>query len=154
MIDLQLDPEQHQDIIRAMSKLAVSITEPTARASLLWIIGEYSQHVPKMAPDVLRQMAKSVSQSVRERVRERECVCVCVLCVHVFACVCMCCVFARVCMCCVFARVCMCCVFACVSVSLHPATLTSACHTHPHLPRFALTRLSLSPGRFHRRRWW
>lgn len=55
---LQLDPEAHKDIIVAMSKLAIKITEPTARASLLWIIGEYSEHVPKIAPDVLRQMAK------------------------------------------------------------------------------------------------
>eukprot|EP01147_Barroeca_monosierra_P004363 gene4363-6651_t len=56
---LQLDPEAHKDIIVAMSKLAIKITEPTARASLLWIIGEYSEHVPKIAPDVLRQMAKT-----------------------------------------------------------------------------------------------
>ena len=30
-----------------------------ARASILWLIGEYSDHVPKIAPDVLRKMAKS-----------------------------------------------------------------------------------------------
>ena len=29
-----------------------------ARASILWLIGEYSDSVPKMAPDVLRKMAK------------------------------------------------------------------------------------------------
>ncbi len=35
------------------------ITVPMARASILWLIGEYSDHVPKIAPDVLRQMAKT-----------------------------------------------------------------------------------------------
>lgn len=32
---------------------------PMARASILWLIGEYCEHVPKIAPDVLRKMAKS-----------------------------------------------------------------------------------------------
>lgn len=30
-----------------------------ARASILWLIGEYCEHVPRIAPDVLRKMAKS-----------------------------------------------------------------------------------------------
>ena len=30
-----------------------------ARASILWLIGEYCERVPKIAPDVLRKMAKS-----------------------------------------------------------------------------------------------
>uniref|UniRef100_A0A8D0QAC8 AP-3 complex subunit beta n=1 Tax=Sus scrofa TaxID=9823 RepID=A0A8D0QAC8_PIG len=29
------------------------------RASILWLIGEYCEHVPRIAPDVLRKMAKS-----------------------------------------------------------------------------------------------
>lgn len=32
---------------------------PMARASILWLIGEYCEHVPRIAPDVLRKMAKS-----------------------------------------------------------------------------------------------
>lgn len=32
---------------------------PMARASILWLIGEYCEHVPKIAPDVLRKMAKT-----------------------------------------------------------------------------------------------
>ena len=32
---------------------------PMARASILWLIGEYSEFVPKIAPDVLRKVAKS-----------------------------------------------------------------------------------------------
>lgn len=30
-----------------------------ARASILWLMGEYCDRVPKIAPDVLRKMAKS-----------------------------------------------------------------------------------------------
>ncbi|MGH0180542.1 UNVERIFIED_CONTAM: hypothetical protein FKN15_022332 [Acipenser sinensis] len=32
---------------------------PMARASILWLIGEYCERVPKIAPDVLRKMAKA-----------------------------------------------------------------------------------------------
>lgn len=30
-----------------------------ARASILWLTGEYCEHVPKIAPDVLRKVAKT-----------------------------------------------------------------------------------------------
>ncbi len=81
---LQMQPEQHSDIIKHMaklidniqvelrSKLPVFISQtdsspdcvcvrqvPMARASILWLIGEYCEHVPKIAPDVLRKMAKT-----------------------------------------------------------------------------------------------
>ncbi|XP_063970298.1 AP-3 complex subunit beta-2-like isoform X3 [Lytechinus pictus] len=55
---LQMNPTGHKEIIRHMTKLADAITVPMARASILWLIGEYSDSVPKMAPDVLRKMAK------------------------------------------------------------------------------------------------
>lgn len=32
---------------------------PMARASILWLIGEYCERVPKIAPDLLRKMAKT-----------------------------------------------------------------------------------------------
>ena len=35
------------------------LTVPMARASILWLIGEYSDKVSKQAPDVLRKMAKT-----------------------------------------------------------------------------------------------
>jgi len=38
---------------------------PMARASILWLIGEYSDRVPKIAPDVLRKMAKNFVNEVR-----------------------------------------------------------------------------------------
>lgn len=56
---LQTQPNEHKDIIARMAKLMDFITVPQARASILWLLGEYSERVPKIAPDVLRKMAKS-----------------------------------------------------------------------------------------------
>ncbi|XP_027635878.2 AP-3 complex subunit beta-2 isoform X3 [Falco cherrug] len=56
---LQMQPAQHSEIIKHMAKLTDNIQVPMARASILWLIGEYCEHVPKIAPDVLRKMAKS-----------------------------------------------------------------------------------------------
>ncbi|XP_033749494.1 AP-3 complex subunit beta-2-like [Pecten maximus] len=56
---LQMQPTEHKDIIIHMAKMVDAITVPMARASILWLIGEYSERVPKIAPDVLRKMAKS-----------------------------------------------------------------------------------------------
>ncbi|XP_039629498.1 AP-3 complex subunit beta-2 [Polypterus senegalus] len=56
---LQMQPAQHSDIIKHMAKLTDNIQVPMARASILWLIGEYCEHVPKIAPDVLRKMAKT-----------------------------------------------------------------------------------------------
>ncbi|GAB6018942.1 AP-3 complex subunit beta-2 [Chamberlinius hualienensis] len=56
---LQMQPSQHKDIIIRMIKVLDKITVPMARASILWLLGEYSDHVPKYAPDVLRILAKS-----------------------------------------------------------------------------------------------
>lgn len=35
-----------------------------ARASILWLIGEYCHLIPKIAPDVLRKAAKSFTSEV------------------------------------------------------------------------------------------
>ncbi|VDI24967.1 AP-3 complex subunit beta [Mytilus galloprovincialis] len=56
---LQMQPSEHKDIIKHMAKMVDTITVPMARASILWLIGEYSERVPKIAPDVLRKMAKT-----------------------------------------------------------------------------------------------
>ncbi|XP_019495543.1 PREDICTED: AP-3 complex subunit beta-2 [Hipposideros armiger] len=56
---LQMQPAQHGEIIKHLAKLTDNIQVPMARASILWLIGEYCEHVPKIAPDVLRKMAKS-----------------------------------------------------------------------------------------------
>ncbi|XP_078531343.1 AP-3 complex subunit beta-1 isoform X2 [Lissotriton helveticus] len=56
---LQTQPAQHGEIIKHMAKLLDNITVPMARASILWLIGEYCERVPQIAPDVLRKRAKS-----------------------------------------------------------------------------------------------
>nr|XP_044989374.1 AP-3 complex subunit beta-1 isoform X2 [Jaculus jaculus] len=56
---LQMQPAQHGEIIKHMAKLLDSIAVPVARASILWLIGENCERVPRIAPDVLRKMAKS-----------------------------------------------------------------------------------------------
>ncbi|XP_062290410.1 AP-3 complex subunit beta-1 isoform X1 [Scomber scombrus] len=56
---LQTQPTQHSEIIKHMAKLFDNITVPMARASILWLMGEYCERVPKIAPDVLRKMAKT-----------------------------------------------------------------------------------------------
>ncbi|XP_078374123.1 AP-3 complex subunit beta-2-like isoform X2 [Oculina patagonica] len=56
---LQLKPKGNSEIITHMAKLVDSITVPMARASILWLLGEYCERVPKVAPDVLRKMAKT-----------------------------------------------------------------------------------------------
>ena len=42
-----------------MARLVDSIEVPAAKAAILWVMGEYCERVPKIAPDVLRKMAKS-----------------------------------------------------------------------------------------------
>ena len=55
---------EHKDIISHLARLVDTITVPLARASILWLIGEYSDRVPRMAPDVLRKMAKGFIEEV------------------------------------------------------------------------------------------
>uniref|UniRef100_A0A914WCZ3 AP-3 complex subunit beta n=1 Tax=Plectus sambesii TaxID=2011161 RepID=A0A914WCZ3_9BILA len=59
---LQIQPSAHKDIIMSMTKLIDTVKVPGARASIVWLIGEYCQTVPLIAPDVLRKMAKTFVQ--------------------------------------------------------------------------------------------
>jgi len=61
---LQNQPEAHCDIIRHMARLMDSIAVPQARASILWLLGEYSQLVSTIAPDVLRKVSKTFVNEV------------------------------------------------------------------------------------------
>ncbi|XP_044765824.1 AP-3 complex subunit beta-1 isoform X2 [Coccinella septempunctata] len=56
---LQTQAADLQEIITHMARLLDSITVAQARAAILWLLGEHSQEVPKIAPDVLRRMAKT-----------------------------------------------------------------------------------------------
>ena len=63
---LQTQSGEHKEIIVHMAKLLDSIKVPAARAAILWVLGEYSDRVPKVAPDVLRKMAKNFTQEETE----------------------------------------------------------------------------------------
>ncbi|EUB57134.1 AP-3 complex subunit beta-1 [Echinococcus granulosus] len=56
---LQMQTTDHKDVIVHIAQMVEEITVPSARASILWLLGEYGYRVPKIAPDVLRKMAKS-----------------------------------------------------------------------------------------------
>lgn len=56
---LQTQVTEHFEIISQMAKLLDFITNPAARAAILWLIGEYNDRVPKIAPDVLRKLAQT-----------------------------------------------------------------------------------------------
>lgn len=65
---LQTKAADHFEIISQMAKLIDFITVAAARASILWLIGEYCEKVPKIAPDVLRKLAKSFVEEVFHQV--------------------------------------------------------------------------------------
>ena len=62
---LQMRQKDHSDVISHMAKLLEKVHVSMARASILWLIGEYSDRIPKIAPDILRKMAKSFASEVR-----------------------------------------------------------------------------------------
>ncbi len=49
---------QIEHMIRKLARLLSQMTLPSARASVIWLIGEFQEHVPSYAPDVLRLLAK------------------------------------------------------------------------------------------------
>ena len=56
---LQMRPDQYKDIIIRLSKMVDKTNNCNARASILWLIGEHCDKVPKIAPDVLRRAVRS-----------------------------------------------------------------------------------------------
>ncbi|KAI9355968.1 adaptin N terminal region-domain-containing protein [Zopfochytrium polystomum] len=55
---LQLQPASNKKLIVFLSKALDSITVPMARASILWLIGQYCELIPKVAPDSFRKALK------------------------------------------------------------------------------------------------
>eukprot|EP01104_Vermistella_antarctica_P016550 TRINITY_DN564_c0_g1_i3.p1 TRINITY_DN564_c0_g1~~TRINITY_DN564_c0_g1_i3.p1 ORF type:complete len:976 (+),score=247.26 TRINITY_DN564_c0_g1_i3:106-3033(+) len=57
---LQLEQIEGKDrVIRQMSKMFDRIQLPEARASVVWVVGEYCDRIPLYAPDIFRKLAKS-----------------------------------------------------------------------------------------------
>jgi len=67
---LQADVKAHSSVVRRMSKLVDTVTVPSARTAIVWIIGEYREYIPRAAPDCLRKLAKSFTQE-NETVKEQ-----------------------------------------------------------------------------------
>lgn len=61
---LQNQAADPKEIVTQMARLLDSITVAQARAAILWLLGEHSQKVSKLAPDVLRKMAKTFPEEV------------------------------------------------------------------------------------------
>jgi AP-3 complex subunit beta len=61
---LQTQAADPKEIITHMARLLDSITVAQARAAILWLLGEHSQKVPNIAPDILRKLAKTFSDEV------------------------------------------------------------------------------------------
>ena len=56
---LQTEESEHVDIIVAMSKLVDTVEVPSARAAIVWVVGEFTERIPRHSPDVLRKLAKT-----------------------------------------------------------------------------------------------
>lgn len=62
---LQTRAAEPTEIITHMARLLDGITVAAARAAILWLLGEHCKSVPKVAPDVLRKVAKSFPEEVQ-----------------------------------------------------------------------------------------
>lgn len=61
----------HKDIITHLAQMVDNITISNAKGSILWLIGEYCDKVPKIAPDVLRKAAKAFINEVSSCILSR-----------------------------------------------------------------------------------
>jgi len=50
-------------VIKQLTKLFNKVKNPKARASIIWVVGEYVDKVSTYAPDILRQLAKEFIES-------------------------------------------------------------------------------------------
>jgi AP-3 complex subunit beta len=56
---LQPNPNEYERIIKRLAIMLIEVKVPVARASIVWMIGEYYTIIPKIGPDALRMLAKS-----------------------------------------------------------------------------------------------
>jgi AP-3 complex subunit beta len=56
---LQKQALNHPRIVKKLAKLLDTIQVPVARASIIWLVGEFHQLIPTLAPDCFRKLAKS-----------------------------------------------------------------------------------------------
>ncbi len=63
---LQLSPGKYVEAIERLARLLDRVTEPRARASIVWVIGEFAEKAALYAPDTLRKLAVSFASEVPE----------------------------------------------------------------------------------------
>ena len=65
---IQINPERNEAVIKKLARLFIRETAGTsnAKCSILWLVGEYANLIPKVAPDVLRVAAKAFIKEVDE----------------------------------------------------------------------------------------
>jgi len=56
---IQKNPAEYPNVIKSLIRLLDKIEVPAARATIIWIIGEYRNQVSEYAPDCLRKLAIS-----------------------------------------------------------------------------------------------
>ncbi|KAL3320195.1 AP-3 complex subunit beta-2 [Cichlidogyrus casuarinus] len=59
---LQVQSKEHEEIVTQLTSMLDSMTLPTAKASILWLVGEYFNKISKLAPDVLRKAVKNFAK--------------------------------------------------------------------------------------------
>ena len=70
---IQRDPLSHTKTVIRLAKNLDTLTSPTARASVVWLVGEFAGHAPEqsIAPDVLRILVRGYvdeSDEVRQQI--------------------------------------------------------------------------------------
>lgn len=58
--------EHDQGAAAATSAARSSLAQPAARASIIWTLGEYHEHISEVATDILRVLAKAFSELEEE----------------------------------------------------------------------------------------
>jgi len=58
-----VEGSQSDDVIKQLTRLFNKVKNPKARASIIWVVGEYVDKVGTYAPDILRQLAKEFVES-------------------------------------------------------------------------------------------
>ncbi len=63
---LQLYPGKYVDAMERLARMLDKVTDPRARASIVWAIGEYAETVTVFAPDILRKLALTFASEVAD----------------------------------------------------------------------------------------
>ncbi len=66
---LQSQKSGTKPVITQLAKMVDRVTVPPARAAILWLLGEHCERLPHLPPDVLRKMAKTFPDEVKNEMK-------------------------------------------------------------------------------------